>query len=47
MGVSRDKDYKYRELIYVLKNIVKEFIKDFHKGMTQEYNKTTALVNKF
>ena len=25
------KDYKYRELMYVLKSIVKEFIKDFYK----------------
>ena len=27
------KDYKYRELIYILKNIIKEFIKDFHKKL--------------
>ena len=28
------KDYKYRELTYILKNIVKEFIKDFYRGLT-------------
>ena len=28
------KDYKYRELIYVLKSIAEEFVKDFHKGLT-------------
>ena len=27
------KDYKYKELIYIPKNITKEFIKDFHKGL--------------
>ena len=27
------KDYKYRELIYILKSIVKEFIKNFHKRL--------------
>ena len=26
-------DYKYRELIYVLKSITEEFIKDFYKGL--------------
>ena len=26
-------DYKYKELIYVLKSIIKEFIKDFHKEL--------------
>ena len=28
-----NKDYKYRELTYVLKSIIKEFIKDFYKGL--------------
>ena len=27
------KDYKYRELIYILKDLIKEFIKDFYKGL--------------
>ena len=27
------KDYKYRELIYILKSITKEFIKDFYKKL--------------
>ena len=40
------KDYKYRELIYIPKNIAKEFIKDFYKKLIQKYNKTTALVNR-
>ena len=40
------KDYKYRELIYIPKSIVKEFIKDFHKKLTQGYNRATALVNR-
>ena len=30
---SDSKDYKYRKLIYILKSIAKEFIKDFHKGL--------------
>ena len=40
------KDYKYRELIYILKSITEEFIKDFYKELTQKYNKATALVNR-
>ena len=28
------KNYKCRELTYVLKSIVEEFIKDFYKGLT-------------
>ena len=28
-----NKDYKYRELTYILKSIVKEFIKDFYKRL--------------
>ena len=27
-------DYKYKELMYILRNIVKEFIKDFYRGLT-------------
>ena len=32
--------------MYILKSIVKEFIKDFYKGLTQKHNKTAALVNR-
>ena len=39
-------DYECREFIYILKSIVKEFIKDFYKGLTQKYNKATALINR-
>ena len=39
-------DYKCRELTYILKNIAKEFIKDFHKGLIQGHNRATALVNR-
>ena len=28
-----NKDYKYRELTYILKSIIKEFIKNFYKGL--------------
>ena len=27
------KDYKYKKLIYILKSIIKEFVKDFHKRL--------------
>ena len=27
------KDYKYRELTYILKSIAEEFIRDFYKGL--------------
>ena len=40
------KDYKYRELTYILESIIKEFIKDFYKGLIQRYNKVAALVNR-
>ena len=44
---SRDnKDYKNKELIYILKSIIKEFIKKIYKKLIQKYNKITALVNK-
>ena len=43
---SDSKDYKCRELMYVLKSIAEEFVKDFYKGLTQEYNRVTALVNR-
>ena len=42
-----NKDYKYRELIYILKSIAKEFIKNFYMGLIQGYNKITALINRF
>ena len=32
--------------MYILKSIIKEFIKNFYKGLTQKYNKATALINK-
>ena len=32
--------------MYILKSIIKEFIKDFYKGIIQKYNKVTALVNR-
>ena len=32
--------------MYILKSIIKEFIKDFHRGLTQEHNRITALVNR-
>ena len=41
-----NKNYKYRELIYILRNIIKEFIKDFYKGIIQEYNRVTAVINR-
>ena len=28
------KDYKYKKLIYILKSITEEFIKDFYKELT-------------
>ena len=28
-----NKEYKNRELIYILNKLVKEFIKDFHQGI--------------
>ena len=39
-------DYKYKKLIYILKSIVKEFVKKIYKELTQKYNKATALVNR-
>ena len=38
--------YKNRELIYILNKLAKEFIKDFYQGMTQGYNRVTALINR-
>ena len=32
--------------MYILKSIIKEFIKDFYKRLTQRYNKITALINR-
>ena len=40
------KDYEYRELIYIPKSITEEFVKDFHKGLIQGYNKIIILVNR-
>ena len=31
--------YKVRETIYILRGIAEEFIKDFYKGIIQEYNR--------
>ena len=36
--------YLKREATYVLKLLAKEFIKKFYKGITQGYNRATALV---
>ena len=33
--------------MYILKSIIKKFIKEFYKGITQSYNKVTALINRF
>ena len=41
-----NKDYKYRELIYILKNIAQDFIKDFYKELIQKYNRVIALINR-
>ena len=38
------KDYKNRELIYILREITEEFVKNFYRGMVQRYNKATILV---
>ena len=40
------KEYKNRELIYIPNKLAKEFIKDFHQGMTQSYNGVIALINR-
>ena len=32
--------------MYILKLVIKEFIKDFYKKITQKYNKVTILVLK-
>ena len=40
------KEYKNRKLIYILNKLAKEFIKDFYQGITQGYNKVTALINR-
>ena len=36
--------YKVREVIYILKEIVEEFIKEFYKGIIQGYNRVQGLV---
>ena len=40
------KEYNNRKLIYIPNKLVKEFIKDFHQGITQDYNKAIAFVNR-
>ena len=32
--------------MYILKSIAEKFVKDFYKGLTQRYNKITALVKR-
>ena len=39
-------EYNNRELTYILNELIKEFIKDFHQGITQSYNGATALINR-
>ena len=39
------KEYKNRKLIYILNKLAKEFIKDFHQGIIQSYNRATAFIN--
>ena len=39
-------DYENRELTYIPREIAEEFVKDFHKGMTQGHNGATALVSR-
>ena len=36
--------YKVREVIYILKEITEEFIKDFYRGIIQGYNRAQGLV---
>ena len=33
-------------MTYIPKLVAEEFIKDFHRGMTQGYNKVIALVSR-
>ena len=40
------KEYKNKELIYILRSLAKEFIKDFHQGITQRYNRVITLINR-
>ena len=40
------KYYKNQKLIYILKSIAEEFIKEFYRGIIQGYNKATTLVLK-
>ena len=40
------KEYKNRELIYILNKLTKEFIKDFYQGIIQSYNKVIAFINR-
>jgi transposase InsO family protein len=46
---SEDPDseqYEHREATYVPKAIAEEFVKEFHKGMTQGHNGATGLVSR-
>ena len=40
------REYKNKKAIYILKSIIKEFIKEFHKNLTQRHNGAIALVRK-
>ena len=33
------KEYKAREAIYILRGIIKEFVKEFYRGIIQGYNR--------
>ncbi len=39
-------DYTNQEVMYIPRNIAKEFVKEFHKNLTQRHNGTTALVTR-
>ena len=39
-------EYKSQKLTYIPKQIAEEFVKDFHRGITQGYNRATALVSR-
>ena len=40
------KYYKDRESTYIPKSVAEEFVKEFHRGITQEHNGATALVSR-
>jgi len=39
-------NYTNRKAMYIPRNIAKEFIKEFHKNLTQGHNRATALVQR-